>query len=108
MPTYDYRCPNCDKFSVYQGIREPALKVCPTCSSPVSRLIGKNVNIIFKCQGFYSTDTRSPSGTAGKEEEKTVSDNKTENKTDNKTEISPEKKADNKTEKTSGQKAVNE
>lgn len=63
MPTYDYRCQSCGKFTISQGIKEPALSSCPTCGSPVSRLIGKNVNILYKCSGFYSTDTKSPSGT---------------------------------------------
>lgn len=79
MPTYDYRCQSCGKFTISQGIKEPALSSCPTCGSPVSRLIGKNVNILFKCSGFYSTDTKSPSGTAPvptpKVEEATSSDN---------------------------------
>lgn len=65
MPTYDYRCQSCGKFTVSQGIKEPALSSCPTCGSAVSRLIGKNVNILFKCSGFYSTDTKSPNGSAG-------------------------------------------
>lgn len=58
MPTYDYRCPQCGKFSITQSIKEPALQQCPTCKAPVERLIGRNVNIIYKCGGFYSTDTR--------------------------------------------------
>lgn len=65
MPSYDYRCESCGKFTISQGIKEPALTVCPTCGSSVSRLIGKNVNILYKCSGFYCTDTKSPSGTAG-------------------------------------------
>lgn len=58
MPSYTYRCPNCDKFTVSQGIKEPALAQCPTCGSPVQRIIGRNVNIVYKCSGFYCTDTR--------------------------------------------------
>lgn len=65
MPTYDYRCQSCGKFTVSQGIKEPALSSCPTCGSPVSRLIGKNVNILYKCAGFYCTDNKAASGTAG-------------------------------------------
>lgn len=73
MPTYDYRCPKCGKFTVSQRITEKALEECPTCSSPVSRLIGRNVNIIYKCSGFYCKDTFSPSG---------VSENKNETGSD--------------------------
>ena len=62
MPHYDYRCSQCGKFTVYQGIKEKALNSCPTCGSPVHRLIGKNVNVVYKCSGFYCTDTHSSSG----------------------------------------------
>lgn len=67
MPTYDYRCPKCDKFTISQGIKEPALKTCPTCGSPVHRLIGKNVNIVYKCSGFYCTDSCKSSGLENKD-----------------------------------------
>lgn len=59
MPTYPYRCPQCGKFDFSQRITEKPLQQCPTCGSPVERLIGKNVNIVYKCGGFYSTDTAS-------------------------------------------------
>ncbi|MBZ4652857.1 MAG: FmdB family transcriptional regulator [Peptococcaceae bacterium] len=62
MPSYDYRCPQCGKFTVTQGIKEVPLQKCPTCQSPVNRLIGKNVNIIYKCSGFYTTDSKSSPG----------------------------------------------
>lgn len=58
MPTYDYRCPECGKFTVQQSIKEKALDACPTCGSPVHRVIGKNVGVLFKCSGFYSTDSK--------------------------------------------------
>ncbi len=66
MPTYDYRCPQCGKFTVTQSIKDKALSACPNCGSSVQRLIGKNVNILYKCSGFYCTDTKSPSGTTEK------------------------------------------
>lgn len=69
MPSYDYRCPQCGKFTRSQSIKEPALKECPTCGSPVKRLIGKNVNILYKCGGFYCKDTNSPSGTEPQKED---------------------------------------
>lgn len=62
MPSYTYRCPKCEKFTISQGIKEPALSQCPTCGSPVQRIIGKNVNIVYKCSGFYCTDTKPASG----------------------------------------------
>ncbi|MDK2881530.1 MAG: hypothetical protein PWQ99_1305 [Clostridia bacterium] len=61
MPTYDYRCEKCGQFQVTQRITEPALKSCPTCGGPVTRLISRNVAIIFKGPGFYCTDNRKAS-----------------------------------------------
>ena len=63
MPTYDYRCPQCGKFTITQGIKEKALESCPSCGASVHRLIGKNVNIVYKCSGFYSTDTAANTST---------------------------------------------
>jgi len=58
LPIYDYRCEECGKFQVTQSIKEKALNQCPTCENPIKRLIGKNVNIILKGSGFYSTDNK--------------------------------------------------
>ncbi|MEA4924546.1 MAG: zinc ribbon domain-containing protein [Syntrophomonadaceae bacterium] len=56
MPTYDYRCEKCGRFEKVQKITEPALQVCPECGGPVHRLISKNIGIVLKGPGFYSTD----------------------------------------------------
>jgi putative FmdB family regulatory protein len=56
MPTYDYRCENCGKFEKVQKISEDALTICPQCGGEVERLISKNVGIVLKGSGFYSTD----------------------------------------------------
>lgn len=47
-----------------QKITAPPLETCPVCGSQVQRLISKNVAIIFKGSGFYSTDN--PKGKARK------------------------------------------
>ena len=104
MPTYHYRCPKCGKFTITQKITEKALTECPTCGAAVNRLIGKNINIIYKCSGFYCTDTHSPNGTAEvREETKSAVKNEvksTENsegkstaKSEAKTELKAEKKS---------------
>lgn len=64
MPTYDYLCPQCGKFEMVQSITAEPLSECPTCKSPVKRLISGGINIIFKGSGFYSTDYRSSSYTS--------------------------------------------
>ena len=62
MPNYDYRCKKCGEFTLWQGIKEKALETCPKCGSNVHRIIGKNIGVVYKCAGFYSTDTRNSSG----------------------------------------------
>lgn len=57
MPIYDYKCANCGPFEKLQKITEPVLDQCPTCGGKVQRVISKNVGIIFKGQGFYTTDS---------------------------------------------------
>ena len=62
MPTYEYECNKCKKtFDVFQSIKAKPLKKCPTCSSPVERLIGAGGGFLFKGSGFYTTDYRSKS-----------------------------------------------
>lgn len=61
MPTYEYRCPKCGIFDMVQSITAEPLQECPTCKSPVQRLISGGVGIIFKGSGFYVTDNRSDS-----------------------------------------------
>ncbi len=58
MPTYEYRCPECGVFEKKQRIIEEPIENCPKCDSPVKRLISKNVGIVYKTGGFYSTDNR--------------------------------------------------
>lgn len=100
MPTYDYRCPNCGKFTITQKITEKALTECPTCGAAVNRLIGKNINIIYKCSGFYCTDTHSPNGTA-EVKENTKSAVKSEAQSEGKSSAQSEAKAEIKGEKKS-------
>ncbi len=58
MPTYDYECKKCGRFDIFQKITEPPLEICPECGGSVNILISKNVAIIFKGSGFYSTDNK--------------------------------------------------
>ncbi|MEW6723298.1 MAG: FmdB family zinc ribbon protein [Bacillota bacterium] len=62
MPTYEYRCPKCGVFERHQRFSDPNLETCPTCLAPVTKLISKNVGIVFKGSGFYITDSRKSSG----------------------------------------------
>ncbi|MDD2586416.1 MAG: zinc ribbon domain-containing protein [Syntrophomonadaceae bacterium] len=58
MPIYDYKCENCGCFDKMQKISEEPLSECPTCGGPVKRIISKNIGIVFKGSGFYSTDNK--------------------------------------------------
>ncbi|MCL1849398.1 MAG: hypothetical protein FWF83_06990 [Clostridiales bacterium] len=53
---YSYRCPDCGVFIIEQSMKDEPIAECPTCGSPVKRIIGKNINVIYRSSGFYSTD----------------------------------------------------
>ena len=68
MPTYDYNCEKCRKtFEVFQSMKDDTLTVCPKdkCrkkrwgKGKVTRAIGMGAGLIFKGDGFYTTDYRS-------------------------------------------------
>ena len=59
MPTYEYECPRCGTFELFQQITAEALEHCPSCRRKVRRLIGGGGGLLFKGSGFYITDYRS-------------------------------------------------
>ena len=61
MPTYEYRCKNCDhEFELFQSMSAPTKRKCPECKkNTLERLIGTGGAVIFKGGGFYETDYRS-------------------------------------------------
>ena len=64
MPTYQYRCSNCDdQFELRQSFTDDPVTVCPdqSCGGPVKKVFG-SVGIAFKGSGFYKNDSR-PSDT---------------------------------------------
>ncbi len=64
MPTYEYRCTQCDHvFDCVQRVGDPA-PACPRCSSPTRKLFS-SVGLIFKGKGFHSTDYRKPAPVDG-------------------------------------------
>lgn len=69
MPTYEYRCSNCGIFECQQPITAAPLENCPHCGGAVRRLISRNIGIIYKGSGFYTTDYRSSSYRPETEEE---------------------------------------
>ncbi len=63
MPTYDYRCKNCEhEFEQFQSITAKPLRKCPECGRlRLQRLIGTGAAVLCKGAGFYETDYRSDS-----------------------------------------------
>jgi putative FmdB family regulatory protein len=58
MPTYGYKCRECDQeFEVFRKISDGPVEACPECGGSVSRVFHP-VGIIFKGSGFYSTDNK--------------------------------------------------
>ncbi len=92
MPTYDYKCDNCDHvMEVFQSITAAAKKKCPECGKlKLKRLLGTGAGLIFKGSGFYETDYRSDSYKKAADSDKPKSDS---SKTDKKKET---KKVDSK------------
>ena len=61
MPTYQYRCRNCNhEFEVKQRMSDDPLTACPVCEGSIRRVVSP-VSVVFKGSGFYVTDHRSGS-----------------------------------------------
>jgi putative FmdB family regulatory protein len=71
MPTYEYQCEKCGSFEQWQSIKDAALQTCPTCGSPVKRLVSANVGFILKGSGFYQNDYKNKNNTNLKEKTST-------------------------------------
>ncbi|MES0488527.1 MAG: FmdB family zinc ribbon protein [Leptospirales bacterium] len=62
MPTYDYKCSECDSvFEKFHGINDSPNVECPECSSSAKKQIGMGAGIHFKGSGFYTTDYKNSS-----------------------------------------------
>ena len=56
MPLYEYECDaNHHRFEVIQKFSDPPIETCPTCGSPVRKLIASPA-FQFKGSGWYITD----------------------------------------------------
>ena len=74
MPTYEYRCTNCDEhLEVVQSFSDDPLTKCPNCGGQLRKVFSP-VGIVFKGSGFYKTDSRGGAKSGShkpKEKEKT-------------------------------------
>jgi putative FmdB family regulatory protein len=65
VPTYDYQCRSCGTITeVIHAMTADGPTVCEHCGGELRRVLYP-AGIIFKGSGFYRTDSRAASGTAG-------------------------------------------
>ena len=65
MPTYSYRCTECDTaFDIQQTFTDDALTECPTCQGRL-RKVYNSIGVTFNGSGFYRTDSRSSGKSEG-------------------------------------------
>ena len=57
MPTYTYRCKECNNLTeVKQSIHDDPVNQCIRCNGKVNRIIRPDISIQFKGSGFYCND----------------------------------------------------
>jgi putative FmdB family regulatory protein len=65
VPTYSYRCTECDTaFDIQQAFTDDALTECPTCQGRL-RKVYNSIGVTFNGSGFYRTDSRSSGKSEG-------------------------------------------
>ena len=58
MPTYSYRCYDCENaFDIQQAFTDDSLTQCPSCEGRL-RKVFTAVGVTFNGSGFYRTDSR--------------------------------------------------
>jgi len=61
VPTYSYRCTECDTaFDIHQAFTDDSLTVCPNCGGKLRKVFSA-VGVTFNGSGFYRTDSRGAS-----------------------------------------------
>lgn len=57
MPTYDYKCKNCDEiFTLIHPMSDDSKKKCTKCKKELVRKPMTDSRPTFKGEGFYTTD----------------------------------------------------
>jgi len=86
MPTYEYKCKQCDhQFELWQEVGADAPQ-CPECGAEVQKVFHP-IRTIYKGSGFYITDSRPA---AAKTESSNAGETAKESKTETKSNA-PEK-----------------
>lgn len=70
MPTYSYRCTQCNHaFDIHQAFSDATLTVCPNCGGTLRKIFSP-VGVSFTGSGFYRNDSREKPKTETKSETK--------------------------------------
>lgn len=71
MPTYSYRCTECDDaFDIQQSFADDSLTECPACGGRLRKLFSA-VGVTFNGSGFYRTDSRASAGSGAAKSDST-------------------------------------
>ena len=66
MPTYSYRCTECDTaFDIHQAFTDSSLTECPTCTGKL-RKVYASIGVTFNGSGFYRNDSRQTTSSSDK------------------------------------------
>ena len=99
MPTYSYRCTECDTaFDIQQAFTDHSLTECPSCGGRL-RKVFSSIGVTFNGSGFYRNDARAAAKSAQK------AGQKAEQKAGQKADQKSGDKADQKSGDKSGQKS---
>ncbi|MCB9007377.1 MAG: FmdB family transcriptional regulator [Ardenticatenaceae bacterium] len=104
MPTYTYRCNNCEyQFDVRQRMADDPLTDCPECETENAlRKVLNSVGIVFKGSGFYVTDSRGKKSAAAPSTNGKSSENGATAKTDSGTKEESSSKSESVSTKDAG------
>jgi putative FmdB family regulatory protein len=73
VPTYSYRCTQCDTaFDIQQAFTDNTLTECPTCGGKL-RKVYSSIGVSFTGSGFYRNNSLSAEKSAAKSESKSDS-----------------------------------
>jgi putative FmdB family regulatory protein len=66
VPTYSYRCTECDTaFDIHQAFTDSSLTECPTCAGKL-RKVYASIGVTFNGSGFYRNDSRQTTSSSDK------------------------------------------
>ena len=73
MPTYSYRCTECETaFDIQQAFTDDSLTECPACHGKLRKVFSA-IGVSFTGSGFYRNDSRADQTSAAKKSESTGS-----------------------------------